>query len=108
MCLLALKLFVCLFVGQNHYPLRYMLTWFLFLFGHNADLVLSNKLVTYDLENQTIGWAEYNCEYHTLCLLLCQLFSLVIEFLYLIMEGEDEGLLYIFLVVPATFGNMVA
>lgn len=98
---------ICLFVWQNHYPLRYMLTWFLFLFGHNADLVLSNKLVTYDLENQTIGWAEYNCEYHTLCLLPCQLFSLVIEFLYLIMEGEDEGLLYIFLVVPATFGNMV-
>lgn len=29
----------------------------------NADLVLANKLVSYDLENQTIGWAEYNCEY---------------------------------------------
>ncbi|KAK3034146.1 hypothetical protein RJ639_033489, partial [Escallonia herrerae] len=28
-----------------------------------GDLVLSNKLVFYDLENQTIGWAEYNCEY---------------------------------------------
>lgn len=28
------------------------------LFG---DLVLSNKLVLYDLENQTIGWTEYNC-----------------------------------------------
>lgn len=26
-----------------------------------GDLVLSNKLVTYDLENQTIGWTEYNC-----------------------------------------------
>ncbi|XP_077227269.1 aspartic proteinase 36-like isoform X1 [Tasmannia lanceolata] len=26
-----------------------------------GDLVLSNKLVFYDLENQTIGWAEYNC-----------------------------------------------
>ncbi|CAI9090864.1 OLC1v1025733C1 [Oldenlandia corymbosa var. corymbosa] len=26
-----------------------------------GDLVLSNKLVVYDLENQTIGWAEYNC-----------------------------------------------
>ncbi|KAI3439398.1 Peptidase A1 domain-containing protein [Psidium guajava] len=26
-----------------------------------GDLVLSNKLVLYDLENQTIGWAEYNC-----------------------------------------------
>lgn len=29
----------------------------------NADLVLSNKLVVYDLETQVIGWTEYNCEY---------------------------------------------
>ncbi|KAK8713329.1 hypothetical protein V6N13_148550 [Hibiscus sabdariffa] len=26
-----------------------------------GDLVLSNKLVVYDVENQTIGWTEYNC-----------------------------------------------
>ncbi|XP_052144682.1 aspartic proteinase 39-like isoform X1 [Oryza glaberrima] len=26
-----------------------------------GDLVLSNKLVLYDLENQAIGWADYNC-----------------------------------------------
>ncbi|KAF5745877.1 putative Aspartic proteinase Asp1 precursor [Tripterygium wilfordii] len=26
-----------------------------------GDLVLSNRLVIYDLENQTIGWKEYNC-----------------------------------------------
>lgn len=26
-------------------------------------MVLSSKLVLYDLENQTIGWTEYNCEY---------------------------------------------
>lgn len=26
-----------------------------------GDLVLSNKLVYYDLENQEIGWMEYNC-----------------------------------------------
>ncbi|XP_010528649.1 PREDICTED: aspartic proteinase-like protein 2 [Tarenaya hassleriana] len=26
-----------------------------------GDLVLSNKLVTYDLENEVIGWTEYNC-----------------------------------------------
>ncbi|GMP21761.1 hypothetical protein CsSME_00000063 [Camellia sinensis var. sinensis] len=26
-----------------------------------GDMVLSNKLVLYDLENQTIGWAKYNC-----------------------------------------------
>ncbi|XP_068333524.1 aspartic proteinase 36-like [Pyrus communis] len=26
-----------------------------------GDLVLSNKLVLYDLENQVIGWTEYNC-----------------------------------------------
>ncbi|PPD70622.1 hypothetical protein GOBAR_DD32496 [Gossypium barbadense] len=25
------------------------------------DLVLSNKLVIYDIENQNIGWTEYNC-----------------------------------------------
>ncbi|CAI0397723.1 unnamed protein product [Linum tenue] len=27
-----------------------------------GDLVLSNKLVLYDLEKQAIGWTEYNCE----------------------------------------------
>ncbi|KAG8639915.1 hypothetical protein MANES_13G004700v8 [Manihot esculenta] len=27
-----------------------------------GDLVLSNKLVLYDIENQAIGWTEYNCE----------------------------------------------
>ncbi|KAG5531004.1 hypothetical protein RHGRI_025829 [Rhododendron griersonianum] len=27
----------------------------------SEDLVLSNKLVLYDLENQVIGWTEYNC-----------------------------------------------
>jgi len=26
--------------------------------------VLSNKLVLYDLEQQMIGWTEYNCEYY--------------------------------------------
>lgn len=26
-----------------------------------GDLVLSNKLVLYDLENQAIGWTKYNC-----------------------------------------------
>ncbi|XP_039040653.1 aspartic proteinase 39-like [Hibiscus syriacus] len=26
-----------------------------------GDFVLSNKLVIYDIENQTIGWTEYNC-----------------------------------------------
>ncbi|KAL2526199.1 Eukaryotic aspartyl protease family protein [Abeliophyllum distichum] len=26
-----------------------------------GDIVLSNKIVLYDLENQTIGWTEYNC-----------------------------------------------
>ncbi|XVF56403.1 hypothetical protein PTKIN_Ptkin06aG0117900 [Pterospermum kingtungense] len=26
-----------------------------------GDLVLSNKLVIYDIENQTIGWTEYDC-----------------------------------------------
>lgn len=26
-----------------------------------GDLVLKNKLVVYDLENQTIGWVDYNC-----------------------------------------------
>ncbi|KAF3683005.1 hypothetical protein CQW23_22803 [Capsicum baccatum] len=32
--------------------------WNLTVFG---DLVLSNKLVLYDLEKQAIGWTEYNC-----------------------------------------------
>lgn len=27
-----------------------------------ADLVLTDKLVTYDLEKKTIGWTEYNCK----------------------------------------------
>ena len=27
-----------------------------------ADLVLSNKLVVYNLENQVIGWTDYNCK----------------------------------------------
>ncbi|XP_047328464.1 aspartic proteinase 36-like [Impatiens glandulifera] len=26
-----------------------------------GDMVLANKLVLYDLENQTIGWTDYNC-----------------------------------------------
>ncbi|KAL4578838.1 hypothetical protein LXL04_014969 [Taraxacum kok-saghyz] len=26
-----------------------------------GDLVLSDKLVTYDIENQVIGWTDYNC-----------------------------------------------
>ncbi|KAJ7008671.1 hypothetical protein NC653_007359 [Populus alba x Populus x berolinensis] len=30
------------------------------------DLVLSNKLVLYDLENQIVGWTEYNCEPKTI------------------------------------------
>lgn len=29
-----------------------------------ADIVLFDKLVLYDLENQSIGWIEYNCEYN--------------------------------------------
>lgn len=35
----------------------------MWLLQSNADMVLSSKLVLYDLENQTIGWTEYNCEY---------------------------------------------
>jgi hypothetical protein len=38
----------------------------IFLFA--ADLVLSNKLVFYDLENQVIGWTEYNCEWQLIFL----------------------------------------
>ncbi|KAM7502981.1 hypothetical protein LguiB_001885 [Lonicera macranthoides] len=26
-----------------------------------GDLALSNKIVVYDLENQTVGWTDYNC-----------------------------------------------
>lgn len=32
----------------------------------NSDLVLSNKLVVYDVQNQTIGWTDFNCEYFML------------------------------------------
>jgi len=28
-----------------------------------VDLVLSNKLVVYDLDNEVIGWADHNCKY---------------------------------------------
>ena len=31
-----------------------------------TDLALSNKLVSYDLENQTIGWTEYDCKICTI------------------------------------------
>ena len=34
-----------------------------------ADLVLSNKLVVYDLENMVIGWTDYNCEYDTILII---------------------------------------
>lgn len=27
-----------------------------------ADLVLSDRLVTYDMENQAIGWTDYDCK----------------------------------------------
>lgn len=29
-----------------------------------ADIALSDSLVVYDLANQTIGWAQHNCEFH--------------------------------------------
>lgn len=28
-----------------------------------ADLVLKDKIVVYDLANQRIGWADYDCEF---------------------------------------------
>jgi hypothetical protein len=28
-----------------------------------ADLVLSDKLVVYNLENHVIGWTDYNCKF---------------------------------------------
>ncbi|CAA0841105.1 Eukaryotic aspartyl protease family protein [Striga hermonthica] len=39
-----------------------------------GDIVLSDKLVYYDLENQTIGWAQYNCESTPIKLRYCSLF----------------------------------
>lgn len=45
-----------------------------------ADLVLSGKLVIYDVANLTIGWTEYNCEYFNVSMkYLCgaKIFSLV-------------------------------
>lgn len=41
-------------------------TYMIPLFSHFADLVLSNKLVVYDLENMVIGWTDYNCEYESI------------------------------------------
>lgn len=42
-----------------------VLIWFMFtqISSHVslADIALSDKLVLYDLENQTIGWTPYNC-----------------------------------------------
>ncbi|OQU84932.1 hypothetical protein SORBI_3004G144500 [Sorghum bicolor] len=39
-----------------------------------GDLVLSNKLVVYDLEKQVIGWADYNCKFqiHRNCPFICR------------------------------------
>ena len=28
-----------------------------------SDIAFSNKLVLYDLENQVIGWTDYNCKF---------------------------------------------
>lgn len=44
--------------GWQNYGMDSLSTMDTILLG---DLVLSNKLVLYDLENQTIGWTEYNC-----------------------------------------------
>lgn len=53
-----------------------------------ADLVLSNKLVVYDLENQVIGWTEYNCKYHvTFPLLYMDLFFVPLCFHWTRMRG---------------------
>ena len=45
----------------------YFTTIFLYLTPYvvstYADLVLSNKLVVYDLDNEVVGWAEHNCKY---------------------------------------------
>lgn len=40
------------------------LLWIIFQSYCFADLALSNKLIVYDLENQVIGWTEYNCKLH--------------------------------------------
>lgn len=39
-----------------------LFSFFFFFANLLSDLVLSNKLVLYDLENQAIGWADYNCK----------------------------------------------
>lgn len=44
----------------------------------NSDLVLSNKLVVYDVQNQTIGWTDFNCEYF----MLFEVFSLSFHFFF--------------------------
>jgi len=44
----------------NHVLHFMCLTWD--LVSSSIDLVLSNKLVVYDLENEVIGWADHNCK----------------------------------------------
>lgn len=49
----------------------YFISYQLLQFFAIADLVLSNKLVLYDLVEQAIGWTDYNCEYSGSDLISC-------------------------------------
>lgn len=46
-------------------------------------MALSNRLVVYDLENQTIGWTEYNCEF------LKHFIKLSVPLLYMVFDDEN-------------------
>jgi hypothetical protein len=48
---------VNLFVSATYYILLIILV---------ADLVLSDKLVEYDLEKHVIGWTDYNCKFRVI------------------------------------------
>lgn len=70
--LLDLYLFCCFVYATKASSIHFVNIFFLSALDLNiinfglfsiADMVLSNKVVIYDLENMAIGWTDYNCKY---------------------------------------------
>ena len=40
--------------------------WYLFILFGDADLVLKDKIIVYDLGGQRLGWSDYNCKFSSL------------------------------------------
>ena len=40
--------------------------WSLFILFGDADLVLKDKIIVYDLGGQRLGWADYDCKFSSL------------------------------------------